>query len=1030
MKKALLFFTMLMVSISLAYAQERQVTGKIVDSDGTAVPFATLQIKGTTRGTTADQNGVFKLTAHVGNTLVVRSVGFLQKEIAVSGSGELSITLESSNRTLDEVVIGAGGVAARKREIGYNATIVNSQQLVQARPVNVASGLSGKVAGLQVNAISGGVNPTVRLVLRGQRSLLGNNTALVVLDNVIVPSNILSNLNPDDIEDINVLNGASAAAIYGSDASNGALIVTTKKGKNGSASIKFSQTLTAEQVSYYPKLQTEFGSGATGNGQVYTPYENQQYGPRFDGSMVQIGRPLRDGTTQKVAYSNTNDKKHFWETGLTSQSDLALSSGDDKGTSYLAVQYAKVNGTTPKDEYNRFGLRANGTRNVGDKVKIGYNTYYTQNRYDITSATSGMYDQLLNTPAHIPLTKYKDWQNDMFANPQGYYNDYYANPYFTIDNNRSATRNDYLVGSAEIRYSPFKWGSAVYRVGLSTQNSSFKNTTGRFIYEDSYYVTGSKANIPGSVSDGSSYETQITSDLQLQFEKRVNDFTFNLILGQFIRNNTAKSVGVSSNGNIIKDLYNVSVRLGELGGGESNSTARQVAVWGNFKVGYKNFAFLELTGRNDWRSVLPQNNWSFFYPSVNASFIATEAIDALKDNSFLNLLKLRGGWSKIGQASIGAYALESTFSPARGFPYPSGPGFTANNLIVDRNLKPEMTTAWEAGFDAELWNNRINLSATYFSSSTVNQTVTTGVSTASGYSQYLRNTGEVTNKGLELTYSVVAYKTKDLQITVGGNYTHNDNKVVSISSDVPRLQMTTGGTAQVYAVPGMAFPVIYGVDYLRDDKGRIIVDKNTGYPSADPEIKYLGNTNPKDIMGLNLEVKYKNWRLFTLFEHRSGYVIYNNGASTYDFSGSSIRTTQFGRERFVIPNSSYWDDKSNSYVANTSVMVRDGGTGYWADGDGGYNMAIASNYVYSGAFWKLREMALTYNLPASFLGKTKVIKNASVSLQGRNLFLWVPKSNLYTDPEYSFTDGNAVGITTLGQTPPSRYFGGNISITF
>ncbi|ATL45802.1 SusC/RagA family TonB-linked outer membrane protein [Chitinophaga caeni] len=1030
MKKALLFFTMLMVSISLAYAQERQVSGKIVGSDGIPVSFGTVQIKGTTRGTTADQLGVYNLRAKVGDILIIRAVGYLQKEVSVPATGELDITLESSTKTLDEVVIGAGGVAARKREIGYNSTIVGSEQLIQARPVNVASSLAGKVAGLQVTAISGGVNPTVKLTLRGNRSLLGNNNALVVLDNVIVPSDILGNLNPDDIEDINVLNGSNAAAIYGSDASNGAVIITTKKGKNGQNIIKFAQTLTAEKVSFYPKLQNEFGSGSTGNNQVYTPYENQQYGPRFDGSMVQIGRPLRDGTIQTVKYSPTDDKKTFWETGLNSQSDLSLSSGDEKGSTYFAVQYVKVNGTTPKDEYNRFGLRANGTRNVLENVKVGYSVYYTQNRYDITSATSSIYDQLLNTPAQIPLTKYQDWRNDPFANPQGYYNDYYANPYFTIDNNRSKTRNDYLVGNAELKWNPLKWMTAVYRVGLATRNYSSKSYTGRFIFEDDYYLTGSKASIPGSVSDGTGYTTQLTSDFQLQFNHTVKDFDFNLILGHFARNNTAKNVGVGSSGNIIKDLYHISARLGEVSGSEGDYTERQIGLWGNLKVGYKNFLFLEMTGRNDWRSVLPTNNWSFFYPSINASFIATEAIDALKDNKFLNMLKIRGGWSQIGQASIDPYALASTYSPSRGFPYPSGPGYTTDNRIVDRNLKPEMTYGWEVGFDASMWDNRIDLSATYYSTRTKDQTVPTGVSTATGFSSFLRNTGEVSNAGVEVALSVTAIRTKDVTLTIGGNYTHNENEVISISSDVPRLQMTTGGTAQVYAIPGMYFPVIMGTDYVRDDQGRIIVDRNTGYPSRADGVVLLGNTNPKNRAGVNLEFRYKNWRLWTLFEHRGGYVIYNNGASTYDFSGSSIRTTQYDRERFVIPNSSYWDEDSKTYVENTDVMVRDGGTGFWADGDGPYNMAIASNYVYSGDFWKMRELTITYNLPAKFLGKTRVIKNASISAQGRNLFLWVPDSNIYTDPEYSFTDGNAVGITTLGQTPPSRYFGANITITF
>jgi len=325
-------------------------------------------------------------------------------------------------------------------------------------------------------------------------------------------------------------------------------------------------------------------------------------------------------------------------------------------------------------------------------------------------------------------------------------------------------------------------------------------------------------------------------------------------------------------------------------------------------------------------------------------------------------------------------------------------------------------------------DRKINFGITYYSTTTDAQTVNTQISQASGFSTYKTNTGEVSNKGLEVLLHYTPIRTRDLTVTVGGNYTYNKNLVVSISEDLEKLNLSTGAAAQTIAKAGYFFPILEGSDYLRDDQGRIIVDPITGYPSRDPIPKLLGNTNPKHRLGLDAEIRFKNFRLWALAEYRGGFVVYHNGGGTMDFSGSSSRTVAFNRERFVIPNSSYWD--GSKYVENTSIQVRDGGSGFWADGEGAYNTVIATNYIIKGDYWKVREISLTYDLPKKLISRAKFLKAASIGIQGRNLFIFTAKSNIYTDPEYNFSDGNAIGITTLGQTPPSRYFGGTISLTF
>jgi len=1026
-------FSLLLLYASVALAQQRPLSGKIVDKTGQPISGATIQIRGSRAGTSAAMDGTFTINTQPGDVLDISAVNFGTVFFKVGNVTTLgSIELESKGNIMDEVVVTAGGLIRKKREEGYNATRVNAQQITQAKATNVASSLTAKVAGLQVNAINGGVNPTVRLVLRGNRSLLGNNNALLVVDNVIVPGDMLGNLNPEDIEDINVLNGAGAAALYGSDASNGAIIVTTKKGRPGISQVKISNTTTVEKVSFFPKLQNEFGSGwQTG---AFVPYENQQYGPRFDGSVRQIGRTSLTGQKQEYTYVPRNDRKKFWEPGIQNQSDFQITSGDERSSYFISAQYLTVRGTTPEDKYNRAQIRFNGSRQVLKDLRVSYTTNYIQNRYDVTTQTGSIYNNLLNTPAWAPLKNYKNWQTDFFASPEGYYNDYYGNPYFLVDNYRQKTRNDYLSGNAELNWTPASWVEMIGRVGLTTRNQSNKSTVGRYIFSNSAYITGSKASVAGGVSDGMSYTTQLNTDLLLTFKKKIQEVKLTLTLGHSLRNNTAKGIDINSNGGIvIPELYNVNNRISEFpNGGESNSTVRQYGIFGKFQAGYKNWLFVDVTGRNDWRSVLDPENRSFFYPSADVSFIASEAIDALKKSRIIDVLKIRGGWSQVGNVNIGAYSLVPTFGPGGGFPFAtSGPGYTVGDRIVAPGLKPEITTGFEAGFDIELMDQRITSGFTFYSTRTVDQTVPTGVSTASGFSSYLRNTGEVSNQGIEALLHYTVVRSRDWTVTAGGNYTFNKNKVISISDDVPRLGLSTGGAAQVYAIPDLYFPVLVGTDYRRDDQGRVIVNRTTGYPIGVTDGNILGNTNPKHRLGLDLEVKYKNFRFWALAEYRGGYYIFHNMGSTMDFSGSSSRTVDFNRERFVFPNSSYEDPaRPGTYVKNETVQVRDGGSGFWANGDGAYNMNVASNYVVRGDFWKIRELSLSYDIPKSTLGKIKYIKGASVSVQGRNLFLWTPKSNIYTDPEYNFSDGNAIGITTLDQSPPSRYFGGTLSLIF
>jgi TonB-linked SusC/RagA family outer membrane protein len=1047
MRKFVFMMSMLVLCCALAYGQTRTVSGVVRDEKGDPVPYATITVSGTNKGTQADANGKFTINVEKGETLVVTAVNYKEQHIAISDRNTYDVRISGTTNAMEEVIVTAGGIKAKRKEIGTANTVIKAESLTAGKAVSVAGGLQGKVAGLNISGTGGGVNPNYRVVLRGQRSLTGNNQALIVLDNVIVPSEVLSNLNPEDIEDIVVLNGAGAAALYGSQASNGALIVTTKKGKKGMTTIGLSHTTTIEQVAFFPKIQKKFGSGgyaygvdANGN-PLYSPLENQSYGPAFDGQKKPIGSPLEDGRQDSAIYAYNDGHFKFWEKGITNQTDFNLATGDDKSTFYMSGQYAEVTGTTPGDKYNRTAFRINGTRKIGEKVIATYTTAYTQNRYDITTETGDMYTDMLNMPSNVDITRYKNWRTDPFANPNGYYNPWYLNPYFVADNWRSKQRNDFLIGNLELRYSPVAGLDLVARQGITAKFYTLKNTVGAFAFTDyaKHTPASSKSDIAASVTDGSNMKTQLLTDFFAQYRKSIHDYSINFIGGTQITQNEAKYVNMTANGLVVPDLYNVSNGVGTPVINESNYLTRQIGVYGDLRIGYKGYLYLHGTGRNDWVSTLAPNNRSFFYPSVDLSFIASDAIQTLKESNTISYLKLRAGWSKVGQVNLGnsdnfgAYYLLPTYSSSfGGFPYGSLPGYTVGDALVSNNLRPEITKGYEAGFDLNMFKDRFTSNVTIFSTKTDNQTVSTNISSATGFTSLLTNTGQTQSQGLEVTAHVTPIKNKDWMVTVGGNYTYLNNNVNFISAQLPRLSLATYGDGTgSYAVAGYAFPVIMGYDYKRDPQGHVIVDRLTGLPSQSDTISILGNAVAKNRVSLDGTVKYKNFSLSFLFEYRGGYKVYNSMGRELDWSGTGYRTAVYDRKSFVFPNSVYMDPNTGKYVTNTNVAISkaDGNNGFWTDG---VNRDVTANYVTSGDFWKLRELSLAYDLPASIISKTKVIKGARISVQGRNLLMWMAKDNYYTDPEYSDAgnDNNGIGLTGLGQTPPSRYYGATISVKF
>jgi hypothetical protein len=699
----------------------------------------------------------------------------------------------------------------------------------------------------------------------------------------------------------------------------------------------------------------------------------------------------------------------------------------------------------PGDQYNRAAVRFNGTHKVTNLLNTSYSIGYTQNRYDITTATQDIYNNLLNIPANVPILLFKDWQTNKFANPNGFENPWYQNPYFEKDNNRETVRNDYLIGSAQLDYTPTKWLDLTYRIGLTTTNSSSTSWQGKFTYTP-YAISesgGSKSNFAGSVGNDNDYYTRLSSDLYAGFKKNVGNFTFNLTLGTSLRQNKSQNTTASVSGLVVPGLYNLSNSLNFPTAYSDVYESRLVGAFGDFKIGYNNYLFLELTGRNDWVSILDPPHNSFFYPSASLSFVASDALKFLKDMKNLDYLKFRASVSKVGQVNLGsgdpnappfgAYMLKPTFNQANGYPYQGVAGYTVGNELVQAGLLPEITKGYEFGTDFSFFKDLVEGSITYYSSTTTNQTVPASVSATTGFTSYLLNSGEVSNKGLETKLNIKLLRSKNWTVAVGGNYAYYDNKVVSINPALPSLAIATYGDGSgAYAIPGYSFPEIMGFDYSRDPQGRVIVNSTTGLPQVNQTLVPLGNSAPKDVLGLDATIRWKSFSFYVLFEYRGGNKSYNAGGPTFDWSGTSIRTVAYNRQRFVFPNSSYEDpNKPGSYIANHTAVIQNGNgnDGFWTDQT--ENMGVTSNYITSGAFWKLRQISLSYEVPSALVHKTKFMKSATISLQGRNLFEWLPKSNIYTDPEFSDAGNasNGIGLTNL-QSPPSRYYGGSLTLTF
>jgi len=1057
-----------MLFMTQVYAQNRTVTGTVTSKeDGLPLPGVTVKVKGTTLGTVTNASGKFTISVPPSGTLAFSFVGYLTVDNQpIPPSGTMDIKLEVSAHELNEVTINtAFGVAKSSSTLGYDATAISNKDLTQAGATNFTNGLTAKVAGLVITTGDNGINPATRFVLRGNRHINGNNFALVVLNGVPISPNDVNTINPDDIESIDVLNGASAAALYGSEASNGVLTITTKKGSTtGAPSIAYTNTYQFEKMSYLPPWQTQFGSYGGENfapyidpitGFVVKPvaYENQSYGPLYDGSQQQLGIKLQDGTPQIYPYStpHADPRKSFFQTGHSETNNVSYASGDATSGFNLTVNRLDKTGTLPMDSYVRNIVTIGATHTYG-MFKADFHASYT-NSY--TSTGGGVYSTLLNTPSWVPIESYKDITAP-FADRSTYFNSYDVNPYSEINDQRTNSRVDAFNGNFTGVLTPAKWVDITYRLAANFGVLQQKSTVAEIDYSP-YALSdptgpsggegGTRASsagttlVPGTVNnsitfgDGSGFPgagpqgfSRLTQDFIADFHKTFfTDFKANLRTGTTIWQEYANQVSNSAGALFIKNFYNVNYSTGIPGVGQQEAKIRQLSYFGDLSVGYKDWANIEGTLRNEHDSRLNDANRSIWFPSVNASIVLTNAINSLKNDKVLSYLKVRGSYAQVGDVNVSPYTYQpNSYQLGSGFPYGGLAGLSLSSTLNNPTLKPELTQEIEFGFDFGLFDGRITGKATYYKDNTTNQTININTSPASGYTGTLVNAGEMQNSGFEFSLDgqVLTKSKNKVGLELSGNFAIFNSNVISLINGVNSLSV--GNNQQ--ALVGYPYPELVASDVLRDPQGHVVVSATTGYPSAAAAPVNLGRTTPKYTLGLTQIVSYKFMSLTMTSEFRTGNVFVNSAETSGVQAGSSGFSASAGRSRFVYPNSVINTGTAANpvYTPNTNVAIQDGNLGFW---DSGSFYTATSTYTESAAFWKLREADLAFDL-TSFVKKSKAIKRASLTINGRNLLMFVPASNrTKTDPEFGGT-GNSGGVQTTAQLPPSRFYGATLNVTF
>ena len=1027
------FLTLFTCASSLA--QEHKVTGTVRSAvDNSPMPGVNVLIQGTTTGKTTDVGGNYSISVPNNNSVLVFSfISYTSQQIPVGDKTVIDVMLVSASTQLGEIVVTAFGIQKEKKALTYAAQNVATADVVQARELNVANALSGKVAGIDIIKSNSGVGSPTRVVLRGNRSISGNNQPLYVVDGSPINNDAstpdtenggvaggdgISNINPEDIESITVLKGPSATALYGTRANNGAIIIVTKKGApRKGLGVEYSLNYSVETPVILTKMQNVYGQGSAG---TYFKGSEFDWGAKMDGTQVAHWTPNVNSPNYGTTYpyvAHPNNEKDFFQLGTNMSNSLGLTAGSETLQAYFSATNTHSTGIIPGNnlDRNNFNLRVSGKlgKVLNFDSKITYFHQQVNNPVSTGDDFANPMRAILRQPSNISNDQAKDYQyyDNSGALLQNYWNPHSnggENPYWLINRIPRADTRDRVLSVNSLKYDIATGLSLMVRTSI---DFIYDNSISRR-YNDTYTIADR-----GKYYVSNSNNSEMNNDFLLNYNHNITpDFSLNVSGGGNML--IQKSYYLNTdNGDLLKpDLFTVA-NASALIANEGGATKKLNSLYGFATLGFKNYLFLDITGRNDWSSTLPSTSWSYFYPSVGLTWVASDMIKSLP--GWFTFAKLRASIAQVGN-DTDPYRLDPIYNFGTG----GALGFaTRNGTQPAANLKPELTTSKELGMDIRFFRNKVGLDFTWYRSNSKNQLLDVPLPSPSGYNDQFINAGNIQNTGWEGTLNL---KPLDGQLTwdIAFNFSHNKSLVVSLSEGLTsyvirgRSWMTT-----VKVVEGHEFGDIYTRGFLRNAAGDVLVNGSTGLPLLTPgQSLPMGNYNPNMLAGMRNSFTYKEFDFSFLIDARFGGDVFSFTEANLASDGFSDYTLQ-GREGFVVKGVVQTLDASGNVVSETPNTQSVTSEAYWQI-LGGRNTPVGEVFKYDGTNVRVREALLGYTkaLPNFF------IKNVRIGIFGQNLFFIVNKAKRL-DPNLMVGNTNIQGTEGFG-LPGTRTIGMNLKLTF
>lgn len=1051
MKKLLQSLFLLLFIAFQAVAQERTVTGTVTDkSDGTPLPGVSIRVTGSSAGTTTGGDGRFSIQVPQGSTSLTFSyIGYVAQTQTINFASSMSIGLSVDKNLLSEVIVTSFGVERSKQSLGYGTSQISAKDLTAAKVTNVTNAIGAKVAGVRV-AGTGGAFTGSSVIIRGFTTFTGSNQPLYVVDGIPIDnggggqalqsgpsnSNRAIDINAEDIESMSVLKGAAATVLYGSRAASGVILITTKKGSRGDKNaISFTSSYNAGNVNRLPEYQNEY---AQGNNGVYNPGNitstagglangggtglTTSWGPRIAGQTVTnfFGKP-------EVLTAYPNNVKEIFETAENFQNNISFSGGSDK--SNYRVSYGNLRETYVLDnnKMNRNNLSVNGTTQISNKLTVGTSFTYT----NTNSIRTGQGNQLSNplfrayfTPRSYDLTGIPF--EDANGNQLWYGGE--DHPFWSMKYNKFNDDVNRVYGNVNAKYRFNNWLSADVKLGtdfFNRRSKSFDEVGNR-----GGGMTGATARLTGGISDQENGVRNLNSYATINANKKYGNFNLTLTAGnEIVQNYSYSSTILGYNLSVagFDNLSNASTYIPSKG----SSMSRILGVFGDFVVDYKSYLTLNIKARNDWASTLSPANRSIFYPAVAASFVLTEAIPSLKDNKYINLIKLRANIGEVGKGAP-VYSTDTYFAKSGAsdgftagiiFPYNSLTAFTLSNAAGQPDITPEFTREIEVGGEFGFFNNRLTIDGSYYERKTRNVILSVPLSVTSGIGTVVKNAGKLSTKGMELLVAGTPLRSQNFSWDLSVNFTKFKSMVDELAPGVSVITLGGFVTPNVRLVAGEEYGSIYGNAYQRNAQGQLLLTA-AGLPQATADVRKIGNPNPDWTAGIQNNFNYKGFSLSALLDIRQGGDQYSRNIADVQRNGVTIETAElprFDAAGVALLNQMYPGVYASNGQTNTTMVSSQlfyGNTGKYVAAEG---------FMYDTSWFRIREASLSYTFPKSMLTKTP-FGNAEIGVFGRNIFLNAPNYPHFDPEQNALGISNAQGLE-FNSLPNTRTFGLNLRLT-